>query len=114
MARRAKPKTGSSVRCNVPVMGSDHYTALEISPRASAEVIHVAYRALAAKHHTDHGGNPAIILALNEAYSVLSDPKSKDEYDKNRTTAEGTVIGNYRVLEKIAEGGFGSTYKGEQ
>lgn len=33
--------------------------------------------------------------------------------DRDSTDITGRVIGNYRVLEKIAEGGVGVTYKGE-
>ena len=61
------------------------------------------------------GGKPAAFTAVTEAFSVLSDADKRKEYDKELKSSEtGTIIGNYRVLEAIAEGGFGKTYKGEQ
>ncbi len=92
-----------------------HYRALEVSPRASQGVIKAAYTALARVHHPDHGGKQSAFDAIAKAYKVLSDPEEREKYDEAaRSNAEGSIIGNYRVLERIAEGGFGSTYKGEQ
>jgi predicted Ser/Thr protein kinase len=92
-----------------------HYRALEVSPRASQAVIRAAYTALVRTHHPDQGGSKTTFDAIAKAYKVLSDPEEREKYDASaRSNAEGTIIGNYRVLELIAEGGFGSTYKGEQ
>jgi serine/threonine protein kinase len=96
-----------------------HYAALEVSHRASAEVIKAAYHALAKANHPDlHPGNKKaadIFREANEAFSVLSDPAKRKEYDTSlKTPATDTILGNYKVLEPIAEGGFGMTYKGEQ
>ena len=92
-----------------------HYRTLEVSPRASQAVIKAAYQSLVKVHHPDHGGDPTLFAELAEAYKVLSDPTKREEYDESsKDDAAGTVIGNYRVLESIAEGGFGTTYKGEQ
>jgi serine/threonine protein kinase len=92
----------------------DPYQILEVNPRASQEVIKAAYHALIKTHHTDRGGQKAMAQKLNEAYQVLSDPATRAEYDSEKDQISGVVIGNYRVLEAIAEGGFGRTYKGEQ
>jgi predicted Ser/Thr protein kinase len=91
-----------------------YYGLLQVSPRASTSVIKAAYRALAQEHHPDHGGTTEVFTKLTDAFEVLSDPDKRAEYDKNGDAGVGTVIGNYKVLELIAEGGFGSTYKGEQ
>ncbi len=90
-----------------------HYRTLEVSPQASQAVIKAAYQALAKTHHPDHGGKPEVFARLSEAYAVLGDEDKRREYDRGQKVT-GTIIGNYRVLEAIAEGGFGTTYKGEQ
>lgn len=91
----------------------DPYKLLEVSNRASPLVIKAAYQALMKKYHPDHGGSKKQAQELNEAYELLSDPANRKTYDKGNNDKKGTVIGNYKVLEAIAEGGFGSTYKGE-
>jgi serine/threonine protein kinase len=91
----------------------DPYKALEVDRRASELVIKAAYQALMKKHHPDHGGDEKMAKKVNEAYDILSSSTKRKEYDRASDTTTGTVIGNYRVLEAIAEGGFGVTYKGE-
>lgn len=91
----------------------DPYKILEVSNRASPIVIKAAYQALMKKFHPDHDGNEQKAKDLNAAFDILSNPNKKKDYDKNEQNKTGTIIGNYRVLESIAEGGFGQTYKGE-
>lgn len=92
----------------------DPYKVLEVSNRAGPLVIKAAYQALMKKNHPDHGGTNTLARELNEAYEILSDPSKKKEFDKKaKEKVAGTIIGNYRVLSSIAEGGFGATYKGE-
>lgn len=63
------------------------YDTLEVSPRASPQVIRAAYRALAQRHHPDK--KPGCDAAceqqaqLNKAYSVLSDPDQRQRYDQS-------------------------------
>ena len=92
-----------------------YYDLLEVSPRARTEVIAAAYKALMQIYHPDRtGGNDRVAKDLNEAHRVLLDPAQRATYDEQRLNIIGTVIGGrYRVVEKIAEGGFGRTYKGE-
>jgi len=57
----------------------DHYETLEVSPRASYEVIQAAYRVLARNAHPDR--NPASdadvrIRHINAAYAVLTSSSS--------------------------------------
>jgi len=92
----------------------DYYGLLEVSPRASKEVIKAAFKALMGKYHPDHHKTDRVAKSLNEAYRVLMNSKSRAEYDEERENIEGKIIGDYRVLELIAEGGFGKTYIGEQ
>lgn len=92
----------------------DYYELLEVSPRARKEVINAAYKALMGIYHPDKTGSDRVAKSLNEAHEVLNNPKARKSYDKDRENITGTIIGEYRVLELIAEGGFGKTYKGEQ
>lgn len=88
-----------------------HYKVLEIDPKASKEVVEAAYSALKQRHecHPDH------LKSLKAAHAVLADADSRQEYDKalNDTIGKGKKIGGYRILEEIAAGGFGTTYKAE-
>ena len=92
---------------------NDPYKTLEVDNRASQEVIKAAYHALTKKFHPDHGGSEAKAKELNAAYEILSDDDRRDAHDKKSKKKTGTIIGSYRVLDSIAEGGFGSTYKAE-
>lgn len=91
----------------------DPYKALEVNNRASSIVIKAAYQALIKQYHPDHGGDEAKAKEINAAYDILSNTDKKKKYDKESNNHVGLTIGNYKVLESIAEGGFGSTYKGE-
>jgi len=91
----------------------DPYKVLEISNRASPLVIKAAYQALIKKFHPDHGGTEARAREINDAYGLLSDTSKRKKFDKEVSSKSGTIIGSYKVLSAIAEGGFGSTYKGE-
>src|SRR5262249_15126041 len=63
----------------------DYYETLGVSRSASEDQIRDAYRKLARKHHPDV--NPGDKTAeekfkeINEAYSVLSDPQKRKQYD---------------------------------
>ncbi|MES2880328.1 MAG: J domain-containing protein [Pseudomonadota bacterium] len=63
------------------------YDTLEVSPRASPQVIKAAYRALAQRNHPDKksGCDTACEqqVQLNKAYSVLSDPDQRQRYDQS-------------------------------
>ena len=94
-------------------MTTDLYDLLEVSPRARKEVIAAAYRELMKVYHPDNpGGDKAVAQKLNHAKAVLLDPERRNEYDK-RKDLNGVIIGDFRVIKFIAEGGFGRTYMGE-
>ncbi|MFQ5480777.1 MAG: DnaJ C-terminal domain-containing protein [Thermodesulfobacteriota bacterium] len=63
----------------------DFYETLGVSRDASAEEIKKAYRGMARKYHPDlHPGDKAMekkFKEINEAYSVLGDPRKKEDYD---------------------------------
>jgi curved DNA-binding protein CbpA len=72
-----------------------HYETLEVSPLASASVIRAAYRCLAQRHHPDknlHSDDAGLRLAsINGAYSILSDPAKRKEYDLRQGIPGGFV-----------------------
>lgn len=95
-------------------MEKNYYDLLEVLPRASKEVIDAAHRALMRKYHSDvPGGNENIAKSINEAYEALSNPEKRAKYDRERNELARKTIGEFRVLEFIAEGALGKTYKGE-
>ncbi len=67
----------------------DYYDLLGVPPDASIEEIKKVYRALAKVYHPDSGtlkGEDAHkrMVLINEAFAVLSDPKSREKYDLSR------------------------------
>lgn len=89
-------------------MIQNHYNVLQVSERASEKVIHAAYRALALLYSNDESK----LKAINAAKEILLDAKLRDEYDRSRKV-KIKQIGQYKIIKKIAEGGFGTTYYGE-
>ena len=83
-------------------MSKDYYEVLGIDKNASADEIKRAYRTLAKKYHPDLNGHSAEseekFKEINEAYSVLSDPDKKRNYDMYGS-AEGNGFSGF-------EGGF--------
>jgi DnaJ-class molecular chaperone len=64
------------------------YEVLQVSPKASAEVIKAAYRALIEKYHPDKHAEhirrwaEEMSRQLNAAYAVLGNPQKRSEYDR--------------------------------
>ena len=96
-------------------MKRDYYQVLQVNPKASPSVIEAAYRALMKEHHPDVGASGIIAKELNEAHDVITDALKRQDYDLKRDNGVGKdkIIGQYRITERIAEGGFGRTYKAE-
>ncbi|WP_339460426.1 J domain-containing protein, partial [Nodularia spumigena] len=92
----------------------DYYKILEITPRATFQEIKAAYRLLCQEYHPDKmpPGTPAKarkyveerFKQLNEAYSTLSDPEKRRQYDLNsyadvvssqQSTSEVSTVNNF-------------------
>lgn len=62
-------------------MAKDYYSTLGLNKEASQDEIKRAFRKLAVEHHPDHGGDQEKFKEINEAYSILSDPDKRNQYD---------------------------------
>jgi len=87
------------------------YDLLQVKANAEQEVIAASAKALLTKHHPDRGGDNDLCARISEAKAILSDDKKRAKYDKSITPNKGDIIGNYRLVRKIAEGGFGEVYE---
>ena len=64
-----------------------HYDNLQVSQLASDIVIRAAFRGLSQKYHPDKNlddvqNSERVMKIINEAYTVLSNPKSRKEHDE--------------------------------
>src|SRR4051794_2831044 len=69
---------------------ADHYEILQLTPVATFDQVHKAYRQLAMQYHPDRNAAPdagAAMAAINEAYAVLSDPSRRRQYDRERLSS---------------------------
>jgi len=83
----------------------DYYKTLNISRNATIEDIKKAYRKLALKYHPDRNKDKDAeeqFKKVSEAYSVLSDPQKKQQYDRF-----GTVSSSVGQSYSSNFGGFG-------
>lgn len=62
-------------------MAYELYEKLGVDRNSSLDDIKRAYKKLAIKHHPDKGGDEKVFQDISNAYSVLSDPKKKQQYD---------------------------------
>ena len=104
-----------------------YYEILEISEKASQEVIRMAYKALCKKYHPDvYQGNKSYaeeqMKKINEAYTVLSDVEKRKQYDdslknnkesKNRTYSEQKQEHKGTNIDTLLKRGFMALEDGE-
>ena len=62
--------------------GKNYYDILGVKRDATQDDIKKAFRKLAAKYHPDTGGDEAKFKEVSEAYTTLSDPAKRKEYDQ--------------------------------
>lgn len=78
----------------------DLYEVLQISPRATPEVVQAAYRALARAYHPDVSSvadAETRTRRLNAAHFILSDPGRRASYDAIRAEAARSVASRSRA-----------------
>ena len=72
-------------------MSSDYYQTLGVAKDATEKELKIAYRKLAMKYHPDKNpDNPdaeSKFKEISEAYSVLSDPEKRSNYDRFGTAS---------------------------
>ncbi|MFZ8917175.1 MAG: J domain-containing protein [Ilumatobacteraceae bacterium] len=75
-----------------------YYERLGVRPQATQAEIRSAYRALARRHHPDtRGGRPSPeMAAINEAWSVLSDPARRARYDADLRVGADVPVSRVR------------------
>ena len=95
------------------------YDILEVSQRASSTVVKAAYRSLAQSLHPDKNfGTEASgerLAEINDAYSILSDPVKRMNYDRTlgvkksmverrgvETTAGGWELGHFSAGHNVS------------
>lgn len=100
-------------------MARDYYEILGVSRNATDSEIKKAFRQLALKYHPDRNpGNKEAeekFREINEAYSVLSDPQKRAQYDQfgrvldNNQTFAGDDFG-FSIFEDLFGDTFGSFF----
>jgi molecular chaperone DnaJ len=93
----------------------DFYAVLGVSKNASDAELKKVYRRLARQYHPDSNAGDAAAEArfkeISEAYSVLSDPTERAEYDQLRAMGSGarfTAGGQPGGFEDVFGGMFGA------
>jgi curved DNA-binding protein CbpA len=84
---------------------NEYYALLGVAPDASAPAIGKAYRRLAKTCHPDlHANDPALVqrfIRISEAYSTLSDPEARRDYDmRNAPSTANDNLANWPPMPK--------------
>ena len=85
----------------------DYYAILGVSESATTDEIKKAFRKLAVKHHPDRGGSKEKFQEINEAHTVLSDEKKRQQYDLYRKGGFSSGFGDGAGFDFGNFGGFG-------
>ena len=67
----------------------NYYKILGLEPDVDTSEIRRAFRTLAKRHHPDEGGDEELFKQIGIAFYVLSDPQSREEYDRLMHFREG-------------------------
>ena len=87
----------------------DYYKILDVPENASPEIIKKAYRTKALKCHPDRGGSHEQMLAINEAYEVLTNPSLRQQYDyarahrSDRSAQDHAAAASSQARERAAD-----------
>src|SRR5882672_231788 len=75
-----------------PESQKDYYEILGATERTSARDLERLYKRMAARRHPDRGGSEEEMKSLNEAYSVLRNNESRQEYDAQRAKPAANFV----------------------
>ncbi len=97
---------------------SDYYKILQVHYQAEPEIIETAYKRLARKYHPDANPNNNsndMMQLINEAYTILSDPVRRKEYNciwesRNIRPAANTKQPNHSSTDTSANPNSGKRY----
>jgi len=86
----------------------DLYNILGCNKQSTPDEIKKAYKKLALHHHPDkNNGNDDMFKKINEAYSVLSNPEKKSNYDRFGSADEPRGGGHpFQDFQSFFSGGF--------
>lgn len=84
----------------------NYYAVLGLNKIATAKEIKTAYYKISMTAHPDKGGDESVFKQVCDAYKILSDKESKDEYDKKSKFGN-----NYDELTEIFDYEFGNNAK---
>lgn len=93
----------------MPIAFLDLYSVLEVVPNASNPIIEAAYKTLL-------NTNPSkkLLEEIEQAYFVLSDATRRKRYDESVYSLDRQkIVGSFRVLSLLAEGGYAKVFLGE-
>ncbi len=89
----------------------DYYNILGVNKKADNEEIKKAYRTLAHKFHPDKkGGDVEKFKEINEAYSILSDEKKRQQYDSYGSAGPSSGFGGGQGAGPSTGSGFSSGF----
>jgi curved DNA-binding protein CbpA len=77
------------------------YETLGVDKDATMSTIKAQYRKLAKLYHPDAGGDPEEFQRLAMAYSVLTDPEWREQYDITGTVDRGAVMNEFAQMVQI-------------
>jgi curved DNA-binding protein CbpA len=77
------------------------YETLGVDKNATMSTIKAQYRRLAKLHHPDAGGDPEEFQRLAMAYSVLTDPEWREQYDITGTIDRAAVVNEFAEMVNI-------------
>ncbi len=70
----------------------DYYEILGANERTSARELERLYKRMAARRHPDRGGSEEEMKSLNEAYGVLRNKETRNEYDAQRVKPDVSFV----------------------